>query len=113
MKGYFLFNEKDQWGLISRLFHWIGATLAVYMLAIGIYMDEYAVPPLKIEPYGYHKSIGFLFLFIIMLRLLWRFSQPIPSLTKMVNPINFLMKSSPYVLYFLLLAMPISGIIMS
>lgn len=109
----YIFNTHNQWGLVSRILHWSSSLLIIGMLAVGFYMADYADPPFKYELYGYHKSLGVLLLFLIIFRFIWRLSQPVPGLQPLAKPFNFMMKASPYVLYFLMLAMPLSGIVMS
>lgn len=106
-------NTIDQWGLISRLLHWGMALLIIGMLAVGLYMADLPNSDFKFFMYDLHKATGLIILLLLVFRLLWRFSQPVPTLTQLSRPHQFLAKMSVPVLYLVLLVMPISGIIMS
>jgi cytochrome b561 len=61
------------YGIVSRVLHW-GMALAVFLLfAIGWWMVglDYYSPYYKTAP-DFHRSLGLLLLFVLMLRMAWR-----------------------------------------
>jgi len=106
-------NSPDQWGLISRILHWVMAIIVIGMLGCGLYIDNLPDEPIKFLLINLHKGTGVVVLGLLVFRLLWRLSQPVPSLLQLPQPHLFLAKASVPVLYLVLFIMPISGIIMS
>ena len=93
----------------SRLLHWIMALLMIGMLTLGLLLDT--IPKdLKFPAIMLHKSIGITLLALALIRLFWRFlsAQPAPSafLTKAQETAA---SFAHYVLYVLMIAMPLSG----
>ena len=109
-----LTNTKTSYGSLARLFHW--GIAAIY---IGMYYVAYAMmampdSPDKFQLYGLHKSFGVFVLMIALTRLIWRWSNPTPGPTGGTKPWQHtLAQLVHYGLYALMLAMPLSGYIMS
>lgn len=104
-------NTQDQWGIISRAFHWIMALYIIVMLSIGFYMVSLGDKALRGQLTGMHKSFGFIFLVLLVLRFIWRESNTIPT----IPPSSFhaISKLSGPVLYLSMLVIPLSGALMS
>ncbi|MGO1792188.1 MAG: cytochrome b, partial [Oceanisphaera sp.] len=70
-----------KFSLPMRLLHWLTALLVVVLFALGLWMRSlsYYDSLYQVLPF-WHKSIGFLLLFLILLRLLTRAftAQPAP-----------------------------------
>jgi cytochrome b561 len=106
-------NTDNQWGLVSRLLHWVMAIFIIGMLAGGLYMANLPNSPFKFELYGIHKAIGVFILLFLIFRFVWRISQTIPTLLRLPQPQQFLAKISAPFMYLVLFIMPLSGIAMS
>lgn len=106
-------NSHDHWGIISRILHWAMAFIVIGMLGSGLYMADLPNIPFKFLLINIHKATGVVVLGLLVFRLLWRLSQPVPKLLRLPQPHQFLAKISVPVLYLVLFAMPLSGIIMS
>jgi cytochrome b561 len=107
-------NTKTNFGAVSKLFHWATAVLIFGMLALGSYMHDLTLSPLKFELYALHKSMGMVVLGIILLRILWRHLDPPPSpiitiAEKQIKIAHWVHRS----LYFCAASLPISGWIMA
>jgi cytochrome b561 len=97
-----------------RLLHWVVALLLFGLIGVGLYMTEVAKPPFKGELYGLHKSFGMLALFLIALRLLVRqFTRIPPHLDAIPHWQRRAATLVHWLLYPLMLAMPLSGYLMS
>lgn len=107
--------ETPRYGLVAQWAHWITALLIFAVVVIAWVMIEAARDnPSKQVLFTIHKALGVTILGIVVLRLLWRAANPAPPLPDhMPRWESFLAKLSHALLYFLLLAMPISGFILS
>ena len=107
-------NTASEYGLVSKLFHWLMFLIIVGMLIVGFYMSDLENSPFKLELYWWHKSFGILILTLVALRLSWRLYNIIPLLPSKMHPILKLMAGlSHFVMYIMMAAMPITGWLMS
>lgn len=74
-------NTGNQYGLISIVIHWLMALLMFGMFALGLYMVEltYVDAWYKAAP-ALHMSIGVMLFMLLIFRLLWRLSNPVPEI---------------------------------
>jgi cytochrome b561 len=108
-------NNGENYGLLAKLFHWV---LALYMLGLfvfGKYLTTMKVGFATIHLFNYHKIFGLMALALILMRLAWRlYSPPPPTLTDGARPWELrLAHFTHFMLYVLMLAMPLSGWIAS
>jgi cytochrome b561 len=106
-------NDAHRYGAISQSLHWLIACCLAGMLAMGFLMDEVSG---ELKPWliGVHKSIGMTLLFLVMVRFVWRLLNVSPSAPETLSPL--MQKAAHlahYVLYGVMVAMPISGWLMS
>ncbi|MDZ7788461.1 MAG: cytochrome b [Halofilum sp. (in: g-proteobacteria)] len=103
-------NTSTNWGAIAKLFHWLIALCIITNLGLGYWAEGLALSPTKVEAFYWHKSIGLTVLWLALLRLLWRFTNPSPRLpTGMAGWERALAHTSHVLLYALMIAMPLSG----
>lgn len=104
-------NTKESWGLVSQVLHWGLALLIFGMLGLGYSMHNLVMDlQLKFTLYQLHKSFGFLVALLVLLRLGWRLTQPVPRLPDSMKPgEKRLANLSHIMLYGLLILMPLSG----
>ncbi len=108
-------NTSDKFGRNSRYLHWITAILFISLIPMGFFTPM--IPDDVVWRQGYyvvHKTIGFIVLFLVIVRIVWHFRSPAPALDNDLK--GWERKSAKFahvVLYFLMLAVPISGFIMS
>jgi cytochrome b561 len=96
---------------VARWLHWTIAVLIIANLVIGIFHDGLgkAFPAMPI-----HKSIGMLVLVLSLVRLGWRLTHPAPPLPASVSRIETgLAHGFHWLLYALMIVMPMSGWIFS
>ena len=55
-------NFPEQWGWLSKLFHWLTALLIFVQIPLGFYAESLRLSPLKIDVFVWHKSLGMLIL---------------------------------------------------
>ena len=106
-------NTEQQWGWPSKLLHWLTALLILIQIPLGIYADDLANSPLKLELFSWHKSFGILILMLAIMRLLWRMAGSIPTLPDANLAQRRLANLGHSLLYGLMLLLPLSGWLMS
>ena len=94
--------------------HWLTAALIVASIGLGLYMVGLKLSPLKLRLYSWHKWVGVTIFLLIAARLIWRaaHSPPPPPATspkwqRGAAAVNH------WLLYMLLVCIPISGWLMS
>jgi len=94
--------------------HWLVALLIVLNVMLALYMTSLPRGLLKGQMIDRHKSIGLTILFLVFLRLMWRFTNPVPMLPKaMPQWQKSAAHASHTLLYVLMFAVPLLGWSMS
>jgi cytochrome b561 len=98
----------------AKSLHWLMALLFFGMLALGFYMTGLSLSPQKLQLYSWHKWAGITVFLLALFRLAWRISHTPPDLPDtMSRAAKWLAHSGHWVLYLLMLAIPLSGWLMS
>jgi len=99
---------------VAKLLHWLTALLVLGMIGVGLWMVGLPLGLTKLYVYGWHKWIGLTVLVLTLLRLVWRIHRPPPPLPPTVTAWKRVVAPwAHFGLLVLLLAMPISGWLMS
>ncbi len=94
--------------------HWLVALLIFVAFPLGVYMAELPLSPDKLKLYSYHKWIGITILMLASIRVMWRVTHTPPPLPG--DMARWQRRASQVVhglLYVLILAIPLSGWLMS
>ena len=99
---------------VAIVLHWLLALVVLCIFAVGAYMSDLPVSPLKLKLYNYHKWAGITFLALSLLRLLWRLTHRPPALPAsielaMPNWQSKAYHATHYALYALFFAVPLLG----
>jgi cytochrome b561 len=107
-------NTALRYGTVAMTFHWVIALLVIANICFGLYMGELPrSDPMKFTIFQIHKSIGLTVLVLSILRLLWRLVNPVPPLPSGMNPaLRFAARTSHFLLYFLIIFIPLTGYIL-
>ena len=104
-------NTVSKYGLISKIFHWLSVTLLIIQIPLGFYLVDldFGDERLKIEEI--HVIIGLTIFYLVILRLLNNFFNPVPK----IDPSKFLgqkllAKINHLLLYIAILSITVSGI---
>ncbi len=92
--------------------HWAIAFLIVLAVLVGLVMGEEDILPreARMAAFQFHKSLGFSVLGLLVMRLFWRFTHPVPELPAGMRPVEIkISKLIHALLYFLMFAVPFSG----
>ena len=110
-----LANEASRYGRLSRYLHWITAILFLALLPMGLFASM--IPEDVWFRQGYyvmHKTIGFTVLALVLVRLVWNAISPRPKLdTTLSRWKRGLAHTAHTLLYFLMIAFPVTGFVMS
>ena len=107
-------NTENSYGLIAKIFHWLITLAIITLITVGFIMSSMDPSPDKYELYNIHKASGVMVLMLVILRLLWRFSNKIVQPpADLPNILKLAAKSGHLMLYVFMLLMPISGVLMS
>lgn len=98
----------------SILLHWLMAVLIVAGFSIGLTLDDMPLSPAKFKWIAWHKWIGITVLGLLTLRVLFRLLGRAPALPQSMSPsAQAAAKLGHLALYALMLAVPLSGWLMS
>lgn len=104
---------KDRYSCVAIALHWVTAILIIGMLLAGFFHEAFGEEVEK-QIIPIHKAVGVLIIAITIFRLGWRLKNPPPELPETMSKWQKnASKITHYELYFLLLAMPLSGWLMS
>lgn len=99
---------------ISKGLHWIMSALIIGLIALGLYMHELPLSPQKLALYSWHKWLGVTVFLLVWIRLVWRLTHPAPPPPPGLSSIlGNTARVAHAILYLLMIAIPLSGWLMS
>jgi cytochrome b561 len=94
--------------------HWLMAVLIFGMFGVGLYMSGLPLSPTKLQIYSWHKWAGVTAFLLVFLRLAWRVTHRPPPLPAALPHWQQLAAHGGHaLLYVLMVAIPLSGWLMS
>ena len=94
--------------------HWLMAIGLIGLFAFGLYMADLPLSPAKLRYYSWHKWAGVTLFLLVFVRLAWRVAHRPPALPEhMGRGEQFVAHAGHGLLYLLMLAVPLSGWLMS
>lgn len=103
-------NSATSFGWVSRWLHWVTAVLVLTLLALGSYIARMEVSLANLWLFGLHKTIGFVVLTLLVLRVAWHRRTPPPQpLDDGVRWHARLATTVHRLFYLLLLLVPVTG----
>ena len=107
-------GTPTRYTLVAQLLHWIIAGLIVTQFALAWSADDLPLGAHKLALFARHKSFGMTVLMLAIARLLWRFTHAPPPLPAGMTTIEHrLARATHIAFYVLLIAMPLTGWMMS
>jgi cytochrome b561 len=110
-------NSERRYGLVAMAMHWLMAMLLSALIALGLYMTtlpDVGFDTWKITLILYHKQLGILALMLVALRLLWRLVNVVPHLVETIPDWQKVLARFVHLCFYaLMLALPVSGWLMS
>jgi len=97
---------------VAVTLHWLIALAIIAMIPLGFFMGDLPIS-IRFDAYAFHKSLGLTVLALSIFRLIWRFMNPPPALPDGMKPIEKrLAHAAHWLLYCLMVAMPLTGWLM-
>lgn len=104
----------ERYTLTARTLHWLMALMLLGMLGLGFYMQGLPLSPQKLQIYSWHKWAGVTVFVLALLRLAWRLTHRPPPLPAHMGAFSAALAHLGHgLLYVLMLAIPVSGWLMS
>lgn len=103
-------NTKTRYGWAAIILHWLIGLIFIGQFVLGWTMVRIASQRTSFELIQLHKSLGFLLLGLVLIRIGWRLGNASPDLPEEVGPVE--RRAAPAVhlaLYAAQLAVPLSG----
>jgi cytochrome b561 len=98
----------------AQALHWFMALLIFGLLALGFYMSDLRMSPQKLQLYAWHKWAGVSVFALLLVRVSWRLSHRPPELPPQMGQLQRRLSHVVHgLLYCLMLALPLSGWLMS
>jgi cytochrome b561 len=102
----------------AQVIHWIMAIIFITAWLIGFYSGNFLSyendGSFKGDVITLHKNIATTIIFLVVIRIFWRYTHPVPALPNSMSPMMKTMAHLGHlVLYLLLLALPITGCLFS
>ncbi|MDP3584248.1 MAG: cytochrome b [Thiobacillus sp.] len=107
-------SASNRYSTTAILLHWLMALLIFTTFPLGLYMVDLPLSPDKLKLYSYHKWIGVTVFLLIAIRLAWRATHTPPPLPDGI--VVWQRRASRIahgLLYVLMIAIPLSGWLMS
>jgi len=103
-------NTRQSWGSVAKSLHWVIALLIFSQFVLGWLAVSWHLSPTKLDLFVWHKSFGITILVLACIRIAWRLANPVPELpVEMPQWESHLAQASHFLLYFIIVAMPLSG----
>lgn len=108
-------NEVSRYGRVSRILHWTTAILFISMIPSGIFSSMIPEDVWFRREYNVvHKTIGFIILGLVIVRLIWNFRSKRPALdASLKSRDRTLAHGAHTMLYVLMVAIPLTGYFMT
>lgn len=97
-------------GIVSILFHWLGAIATLLLFGLGFYLTSYGYySPDFLKIAHFHYALGMLLFGLIVVRILWRLTSKTPTPLSNSLAARLGIKLIKFLLYVLLLVIMVSG----
>jgi len=117
-KGSFMPASSSQYYTrTAQILHWVMAIIFITAWVIGFYSGNflsYDTSTIKGDVITLHKNIATTIIFLVIIRILWRYTHPAPKLPDTMSPtMKTLAHIGHLLLYVILVALPITGCLFS
>ena len=105
-------NTLTEYGIISKLLHWLSAILLLIQIPLGFYLVDLDFGEQRLSVENIHIIIGLSIFYLVIIRLLNKILNPTPKLDPSIfKGQKFLAKLNHILLYVAILSITISGIL--
>ena len=107
-----LTNTLTEYGVISKVLHWLSAILLLVQIPLGFYLVDLDFGEERISLENVHVILGLIIFYIVIIRLVNKILNPTPKLDPGIFKGQvFLAKMNHILLYLAILSITISGIL--
>ena len=107
-----LTNTLTEYGVISKVLHWLSAILLLVQIPLGFYLVDLDFGEERISLENVHVILGLIIFYIVIIRLVNKILNPTPKLDPSIFKGQvFLAKMNHILLYLAILSITISGIL--
>ncbi|MDC3099254.1 cytochrome b/b6 domain-containing protein [Candidatus Pelagibacter sp.] len=105
-------NTLTEYGIISKLLHWLSAILLLIQIPLGFYLVDLDFGEERLSTENIHIIIGLSVFYLVIIRLLNKIFNPTPKLDPSIfKGQKFIAKLNHILLYVAILSITISGIL--
>ena len=105
-------NSLTEYGIISKVLHWLSAILLLVQIPLGFYLVDLDFGEERINIENIHVILGLTIFYIVIIRLLNKILNPTPRLDPSIFKGQvFLAKMNHIFLYIAILSITVSGIL--
>ena len=105
-----LINNLTEYGLISKIFHWLSAAVLFAQIPLGLYLVDLDFSEKRLFIENVHVTIGLGIFYLTILRLIYKLFNPTPALGNSVFiGQRVIAKLNHILLYLSILVITISG----
>jgi cytochrome b561 len=105
-------NTLTEYGLISKVLHWLSAILLFIQIPLGFYLVDLDFGEARLTFENIHIIIGLTIFYLVIVRLVKNIINPTPKLNNSIfKGQKFLAKINHLLLYVTILSITISGIL--
>lgn len=106
--------STPRYSRVAMGLHWLIGLMIFVSLGVGLYMVDLSLSPTKLRLYSWHKWAGVTIFTLVIVRCLWRLSHAAPPLPDpMPRWQRLVAEGTHYLLYALMIAIPLAGWLMS
>ena len=77
-------NNLTEYGSISKIFHWLSAAVLLVQIPLGFFLVDLDFNEKKITIESIHVLLGLVIFYLTVLRLIYKFFNPTPPLSKSI-----------------------------
>ena len=105
-------NTLTEYGIISKLLHWLSAILLLIQIPLGFYLVDLDFGEERLSVENIHIIIGLSIFYLVIIRLINKILNPTPKLDPSIfKGQRFVAKLNHILLYVAILSITISGIL--
>ena len=105
-----LLNNLTEYGIISKIFHWLSAAVLLAQIPLGFYLVDLDFNDLRLTIENIHVALGLSIFYLTILRLIYKLFNPTPTLRNNIFAgQQIIAKLNHIFLYLSILVITISG----
>ena len=103
-------NSLTEYGTISKIFHWLSATVLIIQIPLGFYLVDMDFSEKRLTIESIHVTLGLSIFYLTLLRLIYKTFNPTPPLQNNIfSGQKIIAKLNHIFLYISILTITISG----